>query len=340
MAFIYQIRRTATDQCYVGHTTKQVEVRWAAHLALLSVSKHHSRYLQAAWNKDGVGAFEFELIEQCDDADKLTREQFYIDNLDSCFNTAKVAGSRIGVLYTEEQKIRLSAQRLGHSTTDEAKRKIGLAHKGRQWKLGYKLTAEQRARCSAGQTGISRPYAAANAAIARESSPANKPGWIPEHRIGVKDSPEVVEKRRQSVIAALAENPTIWITDGTDSRRHPAADPIPEGWRRGRVFSEDHKAASLTASYGPRSAQARENIKAGHAGVWDDPEKRERMLANRRPFGWYTDGVTSRRVHDDETPPDGWTPGRTTSWKSGRKPKAKPPADEVDSDSPIRSLPL
>lgn len=325
MAFIYQIRRTATEQCYVGHTTKQVEVRWAAHLALLSVGKHHSRYLQAAWNKEGVGAFEFSLIEQCEDSDKLVREQFYIDALNSVFNTAKVAGSRIGVLYTEEQKIRLSAQRLGHTTTDEAKRKIGLAHQGKQWKLGYKLTDEQRARCSSAQTGISRPYAAANAAIARESSPANKPGWIPIHRIGMKDTPEVIEKRRQSVIAALAQSPLIWITDNTNNIRHPAADPIPDGWYRGRTFSEDHKAATLVASSGPRTAEVRAAIKAGHAGIWDDPEKRQRMMANRRPFGWWTDETVSKRVPIGEAPPLGWRPGKARTKKlqtEGEEPNA------------------
>lgn len=308
MAFIYQIRKTDSELCYVGHTTKQVELRWAAHLALLSVRKHHSRYLQNAWSKYGPGAFSFELIEECDEADKLTREQFYIDTLESVFNTARVAGSRIGVLFTEEQKIRLSAQRMGHATSDEAKIKIGLAHKGKQWKLGYKLTDEQRARCSAAQTGISRPYAVVNAAIARESSPANKPGWIPTHRIGMKDTPEVVEKRRLSVIAALAENPLIWITDGEDNERHPEREAIPTGWHRGRTISEEHMAA-VRAAAGPRSAEAKANIKAGHANTWNDPVKRAAMMANRRPFSWYTDGVQRKRVPIGDAPPAGWRAG-------------------------------
>jgi hypothetical protein len=140
----------------------------------------------------------------------------------------------------------------------------------------------------------------------------------------MKDAPEVIEKRRLATIAALAENPTIWITDGNENIRHPVADPIPKNWRQGRTFSADHKAAVLASSSGPRSAEVKANIKAGHANTWNDPAKRAAMLANRRPYGWWTDGVTSKRVHDDETPPAGWRVGRTTGWKCGRKPAVKP----------------
>lgn len=331
MAYIYQIRRIATEQCYVGHTVKQVELRWAAHLVLLSAGKHHSRYLQCAWDKYGMAHFNFELIEQCDDADKLLREQYYIDNLDSCFNTAKVAGSRLGVLFTEEQKLRLSAQRMGHSTTDEAKRKIGEAHKGKQWKLGYKLTDEQRARCSAGQTGLSRPYAAANAAIARLSSPANKPGWPALHRVGVKDSAEAIEKRRPLIIAGIAANPTIWITDNESTVKLPEDQPIPYGWYRGRTFTEEHKAAVLAAA-GPRSDEAKAKMRASRLAVIADPVKNQKILDGQRPFSWWTNGTDSMRVDDGQTPPDGWVRGRTPGpgWaKAGRKPGPTAPRNPL-----------
>ena len=200
MAYIYKIVRTGTDQCYVGHTALAPNKRWWGHQSLLRRGVHHAPYLQNVWNVVGADGFCFEVIEECLDEDKVAREQFYMDNLNSCFNCAPSAGS----------------------------------------KLGYKLTDEQLARCSAGQTGLLRPYAALNAAIARESSPANKPGWVPEHRIGMKDTPEVVEKRRLSVIAALAEAPTMWITNGTESRKLAVSDPMPEGWEAGRTFSEEH----------------------------------------------------------------------------------------------------
>jgi hypothetical protein len=268
MAHIYRIVRLGTDQCYVGHTSLPPQKRWWGHQSLLKRGKHHAPYLQNVWNKEGHDAFAFEIVEECLEEDKVVREQYYMDTLNSCFNCAPSAGS----------------------------------------KLGYKLTDEQLARCSAAQTGLKRPSSAACAAIARESSPANKPGWIPTHRIGMKDTPEVVERRRQSLIVALADNPTIWITDGKENRRLPASDPMPDGWEAGRTLSEEH--AEAIRSVGPRSEEARANIKAGHSTTWDDPGKRERMLAGRRPFGWWTDGITSKRVPLDEAPPVGWRSGR------------------------------
>lgn len=289
MAIIYRCRRVETNQCYVGHTTNEAEFRWAAHMALLRVGKHHSRYLQHAWNKYGPGAFVFEIIEICDDKDKLVREQFYIDTLDSCYNTAKVAGSRLGVLYTQEQKIKLSAQRMGHITTEQAKFKIGQFHAGKQWKLGYKLTPEQLAR-----QWFRDPEKSAAAALKRVGqkrteiqlehmrvAQQNNP-LAGQHRVGFKEAPEQTERRLALARAAKAANPVIWITDGKVNHQHPEADPIPDGWYQGRTLSRDSKESILAAS----------------SGIW------------------YTDGKKNKRVPDGEAPPDGWWRGMTKGIKS------------------------
>jgi group I intron endonuclease len=243
MAIIYKIAQIGTDKCYVGHTTEQPR-RWWGHRNLLRLGKHHSYYLQNAWNMYGEDAFSFEVVEECLDEDKVLREQYYIDTLNSCYNSAPAAGSV----------------------------------------LGYRFTDEQRARC-----GV--------------------------HRVGFKESAEATEARTEKVRQALLENPYTWLTDGVRNMRHPIAKSIPEGWYPGRTFDEEHKAATLAASSGPRSPEARANIKSGHATTWDDPDKRAAMLGARRPFGWWTDGTTSKRVAIDETPPEGWRPGRAIDAK-------------------------
>lgn len=155
--------------------------------------------------------------------------------------------------------------------------------------LGYRYTDEQKARMS----------------LAQQNSPLTG-----QHRVGFKETPEVTEARMVAVRKALQERPLVWVTDGTDNMRYPSSDPMPVGWRLGRSFGQDHHQALREASRGPRSPEVRANIKAGHASTWSDPQKRAAMLANRKPFGWWTDGGTSKRVAVDETPPEGWRPGR------------------------------
>lgn len=38
---------------------KNAQIRWKDHLRLLRLNKHHSQYLQNAWNKYGENAFEY-----------------------------------------------------------------------------------------------------------------------------------------------------------------------------------------------------------------------------------------------------------------------------------------
>lgn len=56
---IYQIVRLGTSDCYIGQTVG-LRKRKATHLGQLRRGKHHSVYLQNAFNKYGEGAFSFE----------------------------------------------------------------------------------------------------------------------------------------------------------------------------------------------------------------------------------------------------------------------------------------
>lgn len=78
MVGIYQIRNITNGSVYVG-SAKNIVYRWTIHRRQLTDGKHHSRYLQRAWNRYGPQAFVFEVVEECQVDELLVREQFYID---------------------------------------------------------------------------------------------------------------------------------------------------------------------------------------------------------------------------------------------------------------------
>lgn len=61
--FIYKIINAVNGKFYVGSTTNTRE-RFRTHRNRLRNNKHHSKHLQAAWNKYGEQAFVFHVIEE------------------------------------------------------------------------------------------------------------------------------------------------------------------------------------------------------------------------------------------------------------------------------------
>jgi group I intron endonuclease len=110
---IYKIKNIIDNKVYIG-SSKNIKERWYRHKKDLRKNKHHSVKLQRAWNKYGEENFKFEIIIRCDNAELLSKEQFYIDKFDS-FNNG----------YNSQP----FADR--HEFSDETKSKIGKSSKGR-----------------------------------------------------------------------------------------------------------------------------------------------------------------------------------------------------------------
>ena len=255
MAWIYRIVRITDGVCYVGHTSQTPKVRWNAHALLLRRKKHHSAYLQNAWIKYGADAFRFEVVEECNETNKVEREQYWIDNLDSRFNFGKVAGSRKGQKYSDEHKAKLSKAALGNQRT-----------KGLKWSDEARANLS-RARTNVPQTEAQKVATLRALELGRQKSAANKPGWVPSHRIGAKDSAATIEKRRISRLAFEAGQRdkgigNWWITDGATEQMIPSTDPIPSGWRRGRQPKIGEIGRSRVGE--KRSDAARAKMSAAH----------------------------------------------------------------------------
>jgi group I intron endonuclease len=94
---IYVIRNLVNGKVYVGSSVN-IKHRRENHFSSLRRGSHINKHLQRAYNHYGPDAFEFQVVEQVQDADSLlAREQHWIDvhsaaEPDMGYNKASLAG--------------------------------------------------------------------------------------------------------------------------------------------------------------------------------------------------------------------------------------------------------
>jgi len=151
---IYQIINLTNNKSYVG-SASNIRQRWSHHKRNLSNNKHHSSYLQNAWNKYGESVFVLKILTTCiKDKDILIElEQFYIDTLKPEYNIAKIAGSCLGIKLSPERKLQISESLKGRICSEETKRKISYSQKGKvislesRQKLSNTLQKRSKEKC-------------------------------------------------------------------------------------------------------------------------------------------------------------------------------------------------
>src|SRR5688572_24931982 len=89
---VYEIVNSHSGARYVG-SASQFRKRCREHIRQLADGRHHSRYLQRAWNKHGPEAFEFRPLLVCERTDLLFYEQRALDALSPEYNIVRKAGS-------------------------------------------------------------------------------------------------------------------------------------------------------------------------------------------------------------------------------------------------------
>jgi group I intron endonuclease len=110
---IYVIWCFSSGKAYVGSAVNWGR-RMRKHRTGLRGNYHDNPHLQSAYNLYGENQFGVFLVETCDVADLIAREQFWIDSYASAdreigYNLCPAAGSRRGTTMTEEQKARVRA---------------------------------------------------------------------------------------------------------------------------------------------------------------------------------------------------------------------------------------
>lgn len=157
---------------YIGITTQQPKIRWRHHRNYLKNGNHSNPYLQNSFNKHGIDSFEFEVLESADSQKDIDEKEIflieYLKYIGATVYNLKTGGGfggspsaetrkKIGLAgqgrivsqetcqkisqnttgvkktYTPESYARLLASRIGKKHTEEHKRKISEAGKGRKW---------------------------------------------------------------------------------------------------------------------------------------------------------------------------------------------------------------
>ena len=160
---VYVIIHRDSGKFYIGSALR-INKRFSAHRCNLKKGKHHNAHLQAAWNKYGEDAFDFEILIKCQPDERSAHEQEAIRILKPAYNIAQdvvapMKGlkhspeecARISAMFkgkpkSEEHKKRLSKARTGSHHTEETKEKLSVISKARKHTLARRKAQSIRQR--------------------------------------------------------------------------------------------------------------------------------------------------------------------------------------------------
>ena len=141
---VYSITNIATGKRYIGSSVS-IRARANEHKRILEKNQHHSVKLQRSWNKHGSSNFVFAVEILCSSKDLILYEQIAIDAYNSYrhgYNSVPKAGNHLGAKRSVQACMNISNGKMGHKHSEETKRKLSEAHKGRG--LGEKKPFRER----------------------------------------------------------------------------------------------------------------------------------------------------------------------------------------------------
>jgi len=146
---IYFIRNIANDKVYVGSSIN-IKKRWRDHICSLNNKVHENSHLQNSWNIYGQDKFNFELVEEILDTNKLLeRESYYIESKKTYikeygYNQMRYT-DKCNRIVSEETRIKISKAKIGKSNnkgrifSKETLKKMSSARIGKSpWNKGIK----------------------------------------------------------------------------------------------------------------------------------------------------------------------------------------------------------
>lgn len=119
---VYMILHRSSGKIYIG-SSLDIETRWKYHRGA-----YGSQVFHRAIRKHGVDAFDWILLEECNEAVLIEREQYHLDDRqpfgDRGYNIRRIADRNSGVVLSEETKKRMSEARRGVPKTAEQREKM------------------------------------------------------------------------------------------------------------------------------------------------------------------------------------------------------------------------
>ena len=114
---VYEIFNIVNEKRYIGSSVN-IRVRWQGHKRQLKQNKHHSPYLQRAWDKYGEESFKFLVIELVtgNKEELYKREQYFIDfynSVENGYNMSPAAGSNAGYKHSKETRHNMKLAKAG-----------------------------------------------------------------------------------------------------------------------------------------------------------------------------------------------------------------------------------
>ena len=206
---IYRIKNIITGDCYVGSSIN-IERRWTRHCRDLKANRHDNQFMQASYNKYGVDAFVYNVLDYCENI--IEREQMFLDTGAFKFNICKVAAAPMsGRKQSDETKAKISKANKGFRHSDETKAQMSAAAKGNTRNNGRIASDETKAKISAAHKGlklsdetkakISAVHKGRKASDETKAKISAAKKGKPNHQLGRKNSEETIAKRIASIKA-------------------------------------------------------------------------------------------------------------------------------------------
>jgi group I intron endonuclease len=117
---VYLIKNKLNNKVYVG-SSYDVKKRIISHLSRLKNNKHHSKYLQASFNKYGKHVFSINILEYVKNTNiLLKREQYWLNFFTSYnpsygYNICNISKNTKGRMHSEKTKKLMSEKRKGQT---------------------------------------------------------------------------------------------------------------------------------------------------------------------------------------------------------------------------------
>ena len=195
---IYRIVNMNNGHFYLGSSVI-IENRYVQHMSDLRCGRHHSVYLQRAYDKDSENVFILDIVEECDESELLEIEQTYLDAISSsgCYNVSRSAsGGDLVSHHPDRDEIRSRMAKtirswLGAMTADERKLAFGKpGEKNPNWQGGVYA---ERCTCACGNI---KAYNAETCHECRDRTGENNPFFGNTHSKKTKQKLSQLAKRR------------------------------------------------------------------------------------------------------------------------------------------------